>query len=177
MGGKLVLGFWTWSEKQFSKKMVIRGYILHICILGKPGQGFFFIKNVSFSATFVRRSRRWTWCSTLRPPLSRYTAIRPLSKGVYCSFDFENLPMSDLKKPPNIETAKSPFFANYISIFCFFLPYCLFFFLSFLPFWKASQFVLKSLRVREYETFTTLLFLKTLLHVFQIEIYIKNYKT
>ena len=77
-------------------------------------------------------------------------------RGVYCSIDFESLPMPDLKKLPNFVTAKSSFFAfhfpfmptntSIFGTFLFFLSYLLLspsFLLFFFPFLKASQFFFK----------------------------------
>ena len=84
--------------------------------------------------------------------LSSLEYYTTLERGVYCSIDFEGLPMLDLKKFPKIIMAKSSsfafhfsFFAHHTSIFCSvffssFSPFFLFFFPSFLPFSPPNLF-------------------------------------
>ena len=74
---------------------------------------------------------------------------------IYCSIDFESLPMPDFKKLPKIVTAKLYFFAFHFTFFAhhttIFCPYVFFFFIFSFPFLPFSSFPL--LLSPEYGTF------------------------
>ena len=92
----------------------------------------------------------------------RYSLLSLKLRGVYCSIDFESLPMPDLKKLSKIVLCfPFPFFSpSYLyflsfffvlflfsvfplnfSSFSSFFPFSLFYFPSFRSLWKASQFI------------------------------------